>query len=181
VFGSFEPDAMKPSRKTLLALLALAVAIAVVVAGSLWANPGQPADSSADLQPGACLSSSAGQAVLVVDCAALDVEFTVAARYDGSRDSARCAAVSSDLVLVTRDDAVLCLNYLAKVGDCLFAGGAGDVGKAPCRTPGVNTPAGLFRVIAVLAQTVDDGGCPAGTVSSLVHVANREVLCLGLP
>ena len=181
MFGSFEPDAGKPSRKAVLALLALAVAIAVVVAGSLWANPAQPADSSADLRPGSCLSSSAGQAVLVLDCSSPDVEFTVAARYDGSRDSSRCAAVSSDMVLVTRDDAVLCLNYLAKVGECLFAGGANDVGKAPCRTPGSKTPVGLFRVIAVLAQTVDDGGCPAGTISSLVHVANREVLCLGLP
>jgi hypothetical protein len=180
-FGSFDAEPRKPSRKALLALLAMAVAIAVVVAGSLWSDSGQPVDASADLRPGDCLSSQAGQSVLVVDCSSPDVEFTIAARYDDSRDSTRCTAVSSDLVLVTRDDAVLCLNYLARAGECLFAGGANEVGKAPCRTPGSRTPAGLFRVLAVLPSTVDVRGCPAGTISSLVHVTSREVLCLGLP
>jgi hypothetical protein len=77
---------------------------------------------------------------------------------------------------------VLCLNYRAAVGECLYAGSATEVGKTACRTPGSSsTPTGLFRVIAVLSGTLDAGKCPAGTLESLVHVASNEVVCLGLP
>lgn len=181
VFGSFEVDEAKPARRAVVGWLALAAVIGVLVAVSLWSNGSEPAASSADIHQGDCLVSSSGQAVALVDCGSPDVEFSVAARYESSTDSARCAAVSSDLVLVTHDEAVLCLNYRAKVGECLFAGVAEEVGKAPCRTPGTSTPIGLYRVIAVLPDSVDARKCPTGTVESLVHITSREVVCLGLP
>ncbi len=171
------------SRGAVLAWLAVAVGAAVLVAALLWSDPAQsPGQTSGALAPGSCLTSSSGRSVVVIDCSDPAVEFTVAAMYPGSTDGDRCTAVSSDLMLVTRDDVVLCLNYRAAVGDCLYAGRADDVGKAPCRTPGsASTPTGLFRVVAVLPQTVDVRGCPTGTISSLVHVTTPEVLCLGLP
>ncbi len=184
-FGSDDPGSphRRPSRRSVFGWFAVAVAAALLVAVLLWTDPGQaPGQTSGALAPGSCLTSSAGRAVVVVDCAAGDVEFVVAATFPDSTESARCGAVSSDLTLVTRDRVVLCLNYRAVVGECLYAGRADSVGKAACRTPGSNsTPTGLFRVIAVLGGTVDPRGCPTGTISSLVHVTTPEVLCLGLP
>ena len=86
-------------------------------------------------------------------------------------------------MLVTRDDAVLCLNYRAAVGDCLYAGAADEVGKAACRTPGSSsTPTGLFRVIAVLTGTVDVARLPVRHTPSLVHVAEqRGASASGMP
>ena len=89
-------------------------------------------------------------------------------------------ATAADVVLVTRDDAVMCLNYVARVGECLYAGDTDDIGKAPCREAGTPTR-GLFRVLAVLAGTVSAADCPAGILHTLVHRADREVVCLGLP
>jgi hypothetical protein len=165
----------------LLAVLVLAVVVAAVTLSSLWADAGKSADSAADLQPGDCLSSADERSVVVVDCTSPDVEFSLAAKYNGTRDAARCSTISTDLVLVTKDNTVLCLNYRATVGECLYAGDASRVGKAPCREPGSSTPFGLYRVVAVLPNTVDVRGCPTGTITSLVHVIDREVLCLGLP
>ena len=162
--------------------IALAVVVAVLVGVALWSGNSDSTSSSGDLQPGDCLSSAGGQSVIPIDCSATDAEFEVTARYPDSTNSARCSAVSSDVVLVTKDDAVLCLNYRAAVGECLYAGSATEVGKTACRTPGSSsTPTGLFRVIAVLSGTLDAGKCPTGTLESLVHVASNEVVCLGLP
>lgn len=182
VFGSFDLADSTPSRRAVVGWLALAVVACVLVAVSLWSSESDSATTSADIRQGDCLTSSVSGAVMQVDCSWPDVEFAVAARYDNSTDAAKCAAVSSDLVLVTRDEAVLCLDYRASVGECLYAGTAEQVGKAPCRTPGTSsTPPGLFRVVAVLDDTVDFRRCPRGTLESLVHIASREVLCLGLP
>ena len=182
VFGSFDEEETKPSRRAVIGWLALAVVVGVLVAVGLWSSRTDPTTTSADLRPGDCLASSSGGSVIPVDCSSPDVEFAVASRYDNTTDSAKCSAVQSDLVLVTRDDAVLCLDYRATVGECLYAGTADEVGKAPCRTPGTSsTPAGLFRVVAVLDDTVDSRQCPRGTIESLVHFSSREVLCLGLP
>jgi hypothetical protein len=172
-----------PSRRAVLGWLALAVGVAVLVASLLWSDPAQaPGQSSGALNPGSCLASSSDRSVVVLDCADPGVEFTVAATYPGTTDTDRCTEVSSDLMLVTRDEVVLCLNYRAAVGECLYAGQATDVGKAPCRVPGsATTPLGLFRVLAVLPRTVDARGCPTGTITTLVHVTTPEVLCLGLP
>jgi hypothetical protein len=181
VFGSFDDDRRKPSRKSLLAVLVLAIVVAAVTLSSLWADGGQSTDSAADLQPADCLSAADERSVVVVDCTSPDAEFSLAAKYQGTRDTARCSTISTDLVLVTKDNTVLCMNYRAVLGDCLYAGDASRIGKAPCRQPGSSTPFGLYRVVAVLPNTVDVRGCPTGTITSLVHVIDREVLCLGLP
>ena len=183
VFGSFDADPPRPSRRAGAGWIALAVVVAILVAVSLWSsNSDSTSTASTDLRQGDCLSSSGGQSVIPVDCSAADAEFEITARYPDSTNSARCSAVSSDVVLVTRDDAVLCLNYRAAVGDCLYAGSAREVGKAACRTPGSSsTPTGLFRVLAVLTGTVDAGHCPSGTLESLVHISSNEVVCLGMP
>jgi hypothetical protein len=182
VFGSFDADQPRPSRRVAFGWIALAVVVAILVAVSLWAGNSGESSSSGDLQPGDCLSSAGGQSVIPIDCSATDVEFEVTARYPDSTNAARCSAVSSDVVLVTRDDAVLCLNYRAAVGECLYAGSATAVGKTACRTPGTSTtPNGLFRVLAVLSGTLDAGRCPGGTLDSLVHISSNEVVCLGMP
>ncbi len=160
----------------------IAVAIAVVVGLALWSNSVRPFGGSGALDAGDCLTSGGGLSVIPVDCASPDVEFQVVARYEDSTNSSRCAAVSSDVVLVTRDSAVLCLNYVADVGDCLYAGSSGNqVGKAACGTPAGGSASGLYRVLAVLRDTVDDRDCPDGTVHTLVHRTSVEVLCLGRP
>ena len=182
VFGSFDEAETSPSRRAVFGWFALALVVGVLVAVSLWSGNSDPTTTSAGIRQGDCLAASAGGSVIPLDCSSPDAEFAVAFRYDNSTDSARCTAVGSDLVLVTRDEAVLCLNYRATVGECLYAGTAEEVGKAPCRTPGSSsTPAGLFRVVAVLDGTVDARQCPRGTIESLVHFTSHEVLCLGLP
>ena len=183
VFGSFDADLPRPSRRAGVGWIALAVVVAVLVAVSLWSsNSDSVGTASTDLQQGDCLSSSGGQSVIPVACSAADAEFEITARYPDSTNTARCSTVSSDVVLVTRDDAVLCLNYRAAVGDCLYAGSASEVGKAACRTPGSSsTPTGLFRVLAVLPDTINAANCPSGTLESLVHISSNEVVCLGMP
>jgi hypothetical protein len=181
VLGSFGSDPSKPSRRAVVGWLAIAVAVAVVTGISLWSNLTPKLTESTGLVTGDCLMS-AGDSVIDVSCTSADAEYRIAAQFNNSTNSAKCSAVSSDLVLVTRDDTVLCLDYLAKVGDCLYAGAAAQAGKAPCRTPGsTTTPLGLFRVIGVLRSTTDPGNCPKGTIETLVHTTTREVLCLGLP
>ncbi len=179
VLGSF--DEGRPRRRSLLAVAALAVATVIVVAAALWSDGSVDPSASVDLREGDCLASSGGQTIIGLDCAAPAAEFVVAARFDDTTDDARCSAVTSDVVLVTRTNVLLCLNYVARVGDCLYASGAVDVGKAPCRTGSGAAPRGLFRVIAVLTDTVSARGCPPGTLDTLVHRDSREVVCLGLP
>lgn len=178
VLGSFDDG--KPRRRAILAVTCLGlVALAVVIAGLVSSGSGG-SGSAADLRQGDCLASSGGTTVIALECDAPAAEFVIAARFDRTTDDRRCAATASDVVLVTRDSSVMCLNYLARVGDCLYAGNTDDIGKAPCRTTG-STPRGLFRVIAVLGDTVSAQGCPAGTLETLVHRADREVICLGMP
>ena len=180
VFGSF--DEPPSSRRAVIGWLTLALVVGVLAALALWSGNSTSAGSADDLQTGDCLTSSSVGAVRVVGCSTVDAEFVVAARFDDTSDEAACSPLASDLVLATHDPAMLCLNYIASVGDCLFAGAATEVGKAPCRTPGSSsTPVGLFRVIAVLPGTVQPRDCPTGTLQSLVHVADREVICLGMP
>jgi hypothetical protein len=178
VLGSFDDG--KPRRRAILAVTGLGlVALVVVIAGLVSSGTGG-AGSAADLRQGDCLASSGGTTVIALDCDAPEAEFVIAARFDRTTDDSRCLAAASDVVLVTRENTVMCLNYLARVGDCLYAGNTDDIGKAPCRTSG-STPRGLFRVIAVLSDTVSPRGCPAGTLETLVHRADREVVCLGMP
>jgi len=181
VLGSFDDDG-RPRRRAIVTVTCGALVVLFVVAAALWStgSPGTSSDTS--LQAGDCLASSGGTTVIGLDCAAPEAEFVIAARFDGTTDHGRCVASSSDVVLVTRSNVLLCLNYLARVGDCLYAGDAVNVGKAACRTSGsASTPRGLFRVIAVLTDTVSARGCPPGTLETLVHRDNREVVCLGMP
>lgn len=183
--GDAGPDPADPVRRRRRAVIAVAclglVALAVVLAGLLSTGPGAAgAGSAADLNPGDCLASAGGTTVIALDCDAPEAEFVIAARFDRTTDDGRCVATAADVVLVTRDDAVMCLNYVARVGECLYAGDTDDIGKAPCREAGTPTR-GLFRVLAVLAGTVSAADCPAGTLHTLVHRADREVVCLGLP
>jgi len=180
--GSFDDAPRRPSRRAGLVVLAVVVAVAVVTGLALWSNSARPLGGSGELAAGDCLSSRGGLSVIPVDCGSGDVEFRVVARYEDTTNSSRCAAVSSDVVLVTRDSAVLCLNYVAAVGDCLYAGSSGSqVGKAACRTASGGSTSGLYRVLAVLPNTVNDSDCPQGTVHTLVHPTSPEVLCLGRP
>lgn len=169
-------------RRAVLAVTCLGLAaLAVVLAGLLSTDPGTAGTgSAADLNPGDCLASAGGTTVIALRCDDSGAEFVIAERFDRTADDGRCVATASDVVLVTRDDAVMCLNYLARVGECLYAGDTDAIGKAPC--PGAGSPTrGLFRVIAVLGGTVSSRDCPAGTLHTLVHRADREVVCLGSP
>ena len=180
--GSFDDVPRRPSRRAGLVVLAAVVAVAVVTGLALWSNSARPLGGSADLAAGDCLNSRGGLSVVPVDCGSADVDFQVVARYEDTSNSSRCAAVSSDVVLVTRDSAVLCLNYVAAVGDCLYAGSSGSqVGKVTCRIASGGSTSGLYRVLAVLRNTVNDRNCPQGTVHTLVHPTSPEVLCLGRP
>lgn len=183
MLGSFDDEPRRPSRRVSLGALALAVAVAIVVALAMWSPSIPPFGGSAELQAGECLSPGGGLSVIRIDCSSPDVEFRVVARFGDSTNPSGCASLSSDVVLVTRDSAVLCLNYVAVVGDCLYAGsGRRAVGKAPCRTQGATGSApGLYRVLAVLANTIDEGDCPDGTLQAFVHLTSPEVLCLGAP
>lgn len=180
VLGSFDDG--KPRRRAIIAVIGLGLVALVVVAASLWSSGTPGSSSTASLQRGDCLASSGGTTVIGLDCAAPEAEFVIADRFENTNDDSRCFTTASDVVLVTRENAVLCLNYLARVGDCLYAGNTDDVGKAPCRTAASGpTPTGLFRVIAVLTDTVSTRDCPSGTLETLVHRDTREVVCLGLP
>lgn len=175
-------DAVRRRRRAVLAVTCLGlVALAVVLAGLRSTDPGTGGTgSAADLNPGDCLASAGGTTVIALRCDDSGAEFVIAERFDRTADDGRCVATASDVVLVTRDDAVMCLNYLARVGDCLYAGDTDAIGKAPCDEAGSPTR-GLFRVTAVLGGTVSSRDCPAGTLHTLVHRADREVVCLGLP
>jgi hypothetical protein len=179
VLGAF--DDATPRRRSVIGVLVLAVLAVAVVGAALWSTGSPGTSSSTDLSQGDCLASSGGQTVIGLDCTAPDAEFVIAARFDNTTDDSRCFTASSDVVLVTRENVVLCLNYLARIGDCLYAGATDDVGKAPCRTSSGSTPQGLFRVIAVLTDTVSARGCQPGTLETLVHRDIPEVVCLGLP
>ena len=180
VLGSFDDG--KPRRRAILAVTCLCVVAVVVVIALLVSSGSTGPGSAAELRPGDCLASAGGTTVIGLDCDAPEAEFVIAARFDRTTDDSRCITAASDVVLVTREDAVMCLNYLARVGDCLYAGDTDDIGKAPCRTSGSGTtPRGLFRVIAVLSDTTSTRGCPSGTLETLIHRADREVVCLGMP
>lgn len=178
VLGSFDDGG--PRRRAILAVTVLGLVALAVVVTALLSSSGSGFGSAADLQPGDCLASSGGTSVIALECDAPEAEFVIAARFDRTTDHSRCLTSAADVVLVTREDVVMCLNYRARVGDCLYAGDTEDIGKAPCRTAG-STPRGLFRVIAVLTDTLSTRGCPAGTLDTLVHRSDREVVCLGMP
>lgn len=161
--------------------IALAVAVVVIIGVAGWLSSEEPlaVPPTAVLRAGDCLSSDAGRSVIPVDCGAADVDFRVVRMFD-TAESASCTGVA-DVALTTRESRLLCLDYVAEAGDCLYAGGGGQVGKAPCPARGQPRPNGLYRVLLVLRDTTSDWACPPGTRSSLIHHTTPEVLCLGRP
>ena len=80
------------------------------------------------------------------------------------------------MAVIVSGPTVLCLDYVAAVGDCIFAGTqATQVGKVDCDS---SLP-GVYRVQHVLRNSIDPGNCPAGTTQTLVHLHDSEVICLG--
>jgi len=123
-----------------------------------------------------CLSSLGQRIGAVVPCDGPNADFTVVGRYPNSSDASNCGATPSDVAVIISGPTVLCLDYVALVGDCIFAGAeATHVGKINCnsRLPGV------YRVAQVLQNSIDPADCPAGTTQTLVHLHNSQVICLG--
>ncbi len=117
--GDAGPDPADPVRRRRRAVLAVAclglVALAVVLAGLLSTGPGAGGFRiGRRSEPGDCLASAGGTTVIALDCDAPEAEFVIAARFDRTTDDGRCVATAADVVLVTRDDAVMCLNYVAR-------------------------------------------------------------------
>ncbi len=188
VLGSFDDGRVRPSRRAVWGWVALALAAGVIVATALWSS-GSPRAGGAAPAVGDCLSADDGaSSVVSVDCASGDADFRVVARFDGTAGTggaASCAALHPDLAMIAGQRSVLCLDYVARVGECLFAGEGGssgpdEIGKRPCGDAYRGT-SDLYRVLAVMPGATDDSGCPVGTLQALVHRTPAEVVCLGFP
>jgi hypothetical protein len=186
VLGSFDDDAdaPRPSRRAVWGWVALAVVAIILVATALWSSATPQAAQRVVPATGECLSAADGS-VVAVDCASDAADLRVVARYDGAGDRGSCDTVRPDVVMVAGDRSVLCLDYVARAGECLFAGGragtgADSVGKRPCADAYRGTQ-DLYRVLAVLPGETDDASCPVGTLRALVHRSPTEVVCLGFP
>lgn len=173
------PPRSGPSKAALARIIGAAVVLAVVVGLALWSNGRSPlsgASSSSQVAVGDCLSSRSARISRQVACGAPDADFSVVGRYPGSSDASQCTAPPSDVAVVGSGPSVLCLDYVAAVGECLLAGNrATEVGKVTCAS---GLP-GVYRVTAVLRNSIDPAGCPSGTLETLVHRHSSQVLCLG--
>jgi hypothetical protein len=170
-----------PSRAVVRVLVGL-IAFAIVVALALWANSNRPltaAGSGTDaskITVGQCLSATSQRIVGQVDCSSAAADFAVVGVSPKSSAASDCSASPSDVVVVASGPTVLCLDYVAAVGQCLFAGDqTTGVGKVDCST----ADPGVLRVLAVLPNSINPAACPAGTRQSLVHRYNSQVICLG--
>ncbi len=138
-------------------------------------NPLRAADAT-KVAVADCLSSTGQRIGTVVACDSDAADFAVVGRYGDSADASDCSATPSDVAVIMSGPTVLCLDYVAVVGDCIFAGAhAAGVGKVSCDS----TSPGVYRVDKVLRNSIDPGGCPSGTTQTLVHLHNSEVICLG--
>ena len=167
-------------RRRILGALAVLVAILTAVGAGLWADSVRPGSPSGAVvaATGDCLQTDGAAIAAIVDCGSATATFRVVTKFTGNTDGSACSAAPSDVVLVTREPAALCLDYVATVGDCLFAGPATTrIGKIPCTA----TQPGVLRVVAVLGNTIDPRRCPAGTETDLVHLHDSEVVCLARP
>lgn len=153
-------------------------ALALVVGLAVWANADNPlrAADATKVAVADCLSSTGQRIGTVVACDSDAADFAVVGRYGDSADASDCSATPSDVAVIMSGPTVLCLDYVAVVGDCIFAGAhAAGVGKVSCDS----TSPGVYRVDKVLRNSIDPGGCPSGTTQTLVHLHNSEVICLG--
>ena len=178
VFGlGPQPPERRPVNKTLLTAGIVVAAFAIVVALALWINNAHPlgGGGAGQVAVGDCLSSSGQRISGVVSCTSSEADFSVVGRYAGSSDATDCSATPSDVVVVGTGPTVLCLDYVATIGQCLFAGeDSTNVGKVSCDS----TDTGVLRVTAILRNTIDPSACPTGTSQTLVHRYNSQVLCL---
>jgi hypothetical protein len=174
-----DPPRSRPSKAALAKVIGAAVVLAVVVGSALWSNAHSPLSgvgNSSQVAVGDCLSSRPARISRQVVCGTPDAGFAVVGRYPGSSDATQCTASPSDVAVVGSGPSVLCLDYVAAVGECLLAGNrATEVGKVSCAS---GLP-GVYRVTAVLGNSIDPAGCPSGTLETLVHRHSSEVLCLG--
>jgi hypothetical protein len=175
-----DPPRTGRPKSWMFKVLAAVVVLAVVVGYALWSNAQDPATGFGPTQAavGDCLAAQGDQVSGKVVCTDPDADFTVVGRYPGTSDASECSASPSDVAVIAMGPTVLCLDYVAAVGQCLLAGTrATGVGKVACNS----TLPGVYRVTAVLRNSITARDCPAGTKDSLVHLHNSEVLCLGRP
>lgn len=169
-----EPERRRVSRPLIGRAAAVLIA-ALAVGFGLWGNVHQPLRAaSVQAAVGDCLSATASRVSGRVACGPA-ADFTVVGRYAGTSDASQCTASPSDVAIVVSGPTVLCLDYLATVGQCLFAGDrATRFGKVDCSS----TLPGVLRVTAVVRNSIDPHRCPDATLQSLIHRYNSEVLCL---
>ncbi len=154
------------------------VALLLVVGLALWAKTSHPRGNAtaAQIPVGDCLSSVGQRISGRVSCQSADADFAVVGNYPDTSDASACSASPSDVAVVAGGPRVLCLDYVAVVGDCLFAGAtATQVGKIDCSS----TLPGVYRVKAVLQNSINPADCPDATTQTLVHRHNSQVICLG--
>jgi hypothetical protein len=175
-------DAAVPSRgrlsnATVGKIVGGLVALALVVGLALWANASNPLKrGSTQIAVSDCLTSTGQRIGAVVACDNSAADFMVVGRYGDSSDPTDCSASPADVAVILSGPTVLCLDYVATVGDCIFAGSnATQVGKVNCDS----TLPGVYRVDKVLRNNIDPADCPTGTTQTLVHLHNSEVICLG--
>ncbi len=174
--GAPEPPRRRALRGPARKIAAAAAALCVLVGLALWGNSARPLGGArGGAAVGDCLSSTGRQIDGRVACGDAAADFLVVGRYPDTGDAGECSASPADLAVVQSGPTLLCLNYVAVTGDCLLLGRqAGPVGKVACDSGTI----GEYRVRAVLKNSIDADGCPAGTTQSLVHRYNSEVLCL---
>lgn len=153
------------------------VVLLLIVGLALWTNVSNPLRrASSQIGVADCLASTGQRIGMVVDCADSNADFEVVGRYAGSSDASDCSGTPADVAVIVSGPTLLCLDYVAVVGDCIFAGSqATQVGKVDC----ASTLPGVYRVEQVLRNSIDPQDCPAGTTRTLVHLHNSQVICLG--
>ncbi len=149
--------------------LVIGLIISVILTAVIWATAVVRND---DIAVGDCLTLGT-LLPSEVGCDTVEAEFRVISRFDDTSDYTRCATDVPDAGLAV-GNAVLCVNYVARVGDCLYAAEGSDVGKEPCSSQ----LAGLYQVVEVITNSLDQGKCPARTEQVLVHRSELEVICL---
>jgi hypothetical protein len=171
-----------PPSRAIVRLVVGLTGFAIVVALAFWANSRSPlatAGSRSDasnVAVGDCLSSTSQGIVGRVDCRSGAADFAVVGLSPASSDASDCSASPSDVVVVATGPTVLCLDYIATVGQCLFAGDQStEVGRVDC----TSADPGVFRVLAILPNSINPAACPARTSQTLVHRYNSQVVCLG--
>lgn len=166
-------------RQGVVRVVAGLLALGLVIGLGWWANASHPlgdGSRAAAAVVGDCVSSSGQRITDRVACGGAAAAFTVVGRYPNASDASACSSSPADVAVILAGPTVLCLDYVVAVGDCLFAGArASQVGKVDC----ASTSPGVYRVTAVIRNSVDSRKCPVGTTRSLIHRHNSQVICLG--